>query len=1028
MKQGNFIKRLLRLSFLLCACLCFAVGCATATSLKDQDPYDESGFDAAEQGSTNIYMPLEVDEDMTIDGKLDEDRWQEKNWFTFHDSGVTVGVTTSLSDLGVYVGLSTDDRAIYYNSSRDIYINSSFELYVDRIDSTEKSENTLQIRMDYENIETYFGYMVEGTAYGWKKQYRPLFGEMYVEGELNTGSADGMTAEMFISWEALGYDMDAEDFAAPAGVRIYPAYSKASGEDTTAREAWCINNAGYDDVSQFWKFGKDGFAETDAEDAVIGDSPFVRVKSSGWDRSVENIVRSTQGGERYIFFTDKRSETPGSADCYVFTAKINFKNNIQDAWPRMGVILASDDTNMYSYMLQIWDDTSAKVNGEFFERNFFGSTWKMMDTISIDTGFQAKDGVRMTGVKYGKMLYVFVGGADAEKYGGEFVAFRSFNDIEGAAVPGFVTMGCEVEYSDYEMSVDADLIETVLSRGNVSFLKAESSAGGMLSGYESAYVKGQDSVANIKISANDGYYLKSITVNGENKLAQVKNGTLAVTMDKDEMLVKAQFEKIEGTLYKASGKISLSESMQIANVEIIAQAQFGDGIIILRPYIFMSGSEYRVEMQVPNGTYDYLFFYEGEEVKVSQFIVRDADTEIPELGVNAQTVYGNGKGGSQSVGEWNTVKDPVEIRVSATTGERNQFIFNSQVGNTNQFIYETIVKTDGSHVEGETWPFAGIVLQNTAGGANYRMIVHVRAGAETENSEWAKRNTLICWYVGDTDQRVEEKSPFYEGSRPMDENGTKITIVRDGVNLYVFVNDAFIVNYNVGFTADMKTDVGLSTGGGSIATFTGMRYSEDAEEIAEYIALAEKPVTDVTVPQNGKYLLSEQKAAEFYATGTFEHSIGNAWGTAGYNLLIGSDEYSIFAYFDTAANNDTNFMVIHNSLPWNYRHYWQAGANMPYSGQTAHTFSIAIKGGTLYLELTQKNADGEDVTVRRAVTSDTAPGWGGDGDQNSYYTALFGNGEKQISLGCQDGSAKVKYFSVSFESTVIDAFIENFSN
>ncbi len=1010
------------------AAACMIAGCAAAATAQDQEPYDETGFRSG-GGTTNIFTPLEVDGDMTIDGKLDEARWTGKEWFSFTDSGVTVQVTTSISDKGVYIALKNNDSQIFYNSGRDIWLNSSFEIYIDRFDSMQKTENTLQVRIDSGKIETYFGYPDAGDGYAWKAQYRPVYGEINVDGEVNSGEAKGMSCELFIRWDALGYTISDAGFEAPDSVKLFPAYSKASGADTESREAWCINSEGYNDTAGYWLFGRDGFEQGDKDDAYIGDYLLKRVKTPGWDTSAEKggkgYVKSTRGNNQWIYFTDQNAEHIGEADSYAFTALLSFKNPINDDWPRMGVTLGADDENIMAFLLRMWENKEDSVVGEFFRRTYSGSVWEMLSpSISIEGGFNAMDGVRITGVKYGAALYVFVGDAASEKFGGEFVSLKVFNDMKGNAVPGFFTMGCEVEFSDYEITGNSETIKGIL-KGNVAFMNVEQDPNGTLSGFENVYPKAEDSYASLKISANDGYYLSSLKVNGEEKMSEVEEGSLSVCTNADNINVVPQFTKMTETLYQVSGTIKMSSEIQINLIEIVVQSQYEAGkLIIVRPYIFRSGNSYKVQLQLPDGTYSYVLKYDEKTVSSENFTVNGGNLQLPEIGF--EETYGTGKGGSQSVGNWNTALAPISVCVDTGATLRNNYIFSTENGNSSSFFYEMTIKSDGSLISGNDWPLAGVVLQNTAAGAsNYRMVIQVRSGSLSMGA-WADRAMLITWLEGDSDRRVNAEEPAYTGSRPADRDGVKLTVVRDGTNCYIFVNDRFICNYNVGFTENMLTDIGLSSAG-SIAEFSGMKYSEERSLIDEWIALAAQPETEIILSANETKFPGNLSGAEFYATGTFKHEVGSGWNMAGFNVTVGTDVYRIYPQFD-ANNNDTNLMIIHQNDPWGARNYWKADSVMPYLGSTEYTFSIALKNGVLYAELMQFDTDGNAVTVRWTIEAATEAGWGDHkgSEFDVHYAALFGSTEKKIGLQCQDGTATAKAFKLSFDENEINAFVDGF--
>ena len=52
----------------------------------------------------------ECDADMTIDGKLDEARWEDAHWLYHGEDNVKLAYTTVFSEKGLYIGAKAEDR------------------------------------------------------------------------------------------------------------------------------------------------------------------------------------------------------------------------------------------------------------------------------------------------------------------------------------------------------------------------------------------------------------------------------------------------------------------------------------------------------------------------------------------------------------------------------------------------------------------------------------------------------------------------------------------------------------------------------------------------------------------------------------------------------------------------------------------------------------------------------------------------------------------------------------------------------
>ena len=147
------------------------------------------------------------DDDMKIDGVLDEARWQDSlGAMLYHgDDGITAEYTTAFSEYGVYVAATVYDPAIIWRGRYDLdqYVgsNSGFTFYIHLKDVESTQSNKLM--------------KFETDAFGQRSYSQQHFeANTTVSGEVN-GKTESMTTEMFVSWRALGLSglekIDADD-------------------------------------------------------------------------------------------------------------------------------------------------------------------------------------------------------------------------------------------------------------------------------------------------------------------------------------------------------------------------------------------------------------------------------------------------------------------------------------------------------------------------------------------------------------------------------------------------------------------------------------------------------------------------------------------------------------------------------------------------------------------------------------------------------------------------------------------------
>lgn len=117
-----------------------------------------SSVDTGKQYEYN-YNPIfrdECDEDMKIDGVLDEERWQGKNVFSHVTRGIEIRTTATLTDKGAYIAAVAYDPSITWYGRLDMRNNSCFQIYV-ALDDAEKAKpfDALRFDVDSKNIRSY---------------------------------------------------------------------------------------------------------------------------------------------------------------------------------------------------------------------------------------------------------------------------------------------------------------------------------------------------------------------------------------------------------------------------------------------------------------------------------------------------------------------------------------------------------------------------------------------------------------------------------------------------------------------------------------------------------------------------------------------------------------------------------------------------------------------------------------------------------------------------------------------------------
>ena len=776
---------------------------------------------------------LETDAGYTIDGKLDETAWNDSLPLTYgYDDGVEVSVKTLFGEKGVYIGVHVDDYKIYGNDARDKFYNSSIELYMDRT-GAERSARTMEY---FHDVIGQTQRLVAATE-GWLQVHKPIFGSVKVDGEINSGAAEGATWEVFVRWDAFGYDYLADDFEIPASIGIMPAYNRSEGPSASdKREQWCAASGWNGRPDTFYTFGANGYLGADAENARIGDANFGRVKSIGWTIAGEGdaeTATAASNAPQVVFFRNF------SAEDYVVTANVELDRNGGEA----GLLIAGTHNVLHTFLTGA-DDTAAQ--GRFVENNMYREgDWFYGDPIALQgADFSTKTSYRITAVKKGNILYVFTGDLQTEKFGGALVGVSEISETS-AATPGFFANHCKATFSDYAVSTDAEKINALIQNG-AGRLLIENQTGGSISGGKNVYMYGENVV--LEVTVNNGYKLTSLLVNDVNYKDNPAfvNGVLTVPMNSDMLTVKPVFERIESDAQKglATGRIVLDKDLFMRDLSILIVSD--DNSIIYRPRPTerveytqdeidgalkeeaKNCNRYAYSSDLLYGNYRLFVRYNGANKLEQTFTVNDETATLNEAKIRFPF-------GASAVNapQWNTwYYDSVSgnFTPGATNVTPGTVYLKNQSGT--RYVFETSVNLNQA-VGG--YPKAGIVL---AGVQTNVLFVTV------ESNQGNNYGYQIYDVTSSRNWFDVESGACKQGEN----NIVKFKVVRDGASLYLWINDEFVGRYTRTW---LKSDNASSAGLADILSESAYRdwtYSEDSDTIK---AAIESAFHTVTVTKNG---------------------------------------------------------------------------------------------------------------------------------------------------------------------------------
>lgn len=496
------------------------------------------------------------DDDMKIDGVLDEARWQDSlGAMLYHgDDGITAEYTTAFSEYGVYVAATVYDPAIIWRGRYDLdqYVgsNSGFTFYIHLKDVESTQSNKLM--------------KFETDAFGQRSYSQQHFeANTTVSGEVN-GKTESMTTEMFVSWRALGLSglekIDADDI--PEYVAIEPLY-----RHITLSGGNYIRSMVYptftepDFLSYYPKFGKSGYLAADKDDSAIESGKRLGAamaghrlaKTGNWnmDNYLDEglVISGGKGLSEVLFFKDVYAEN-FYAETYIDVSATNGK---------VGLTAQTSFNKFRAVYLNAGslkgDSPAYNVNSlTYHPDRKYHETYGTRDKY---TAYDSTEPVHFEMIKRGDSIFAFVNGtlmyADSQSwYGGEYAPGLYATEADAAFVNSYATALTATE-------ADEKLAERNASRVTLDYNRR---SGGTVTTDKLAL--GTKDNLSLGVEAPVGYVVSSFSINGEDKTEDY------VVSARDGKYVPSYLADADGTnplISKTGNTVAAVEFTAVTDIE-----------------------------------------------------------------------------------------------------------------------------------------------------------------------------------------------------------------------------------------------------------------------------------------------------------------------------------------------------------------------------------------------------------------------------------------------------------------------------
>ncbi|MBQ8803324.1 MAG: hypothetical protein IJZ53_06810, partial [Tyzzerella sp.] len=255
-----------------------------------------------------------------IDGKLDEDIYNELRWWTeSYSEGdmqepVNVRSTAYLGEKGVYFIFDVDDDNVNVDMKRASYNNSSITVYAAEEGTHNLEDNVWEIDIlptDYINAKRYLGGYYYGTVKAKGYENQPFVRTTTKGGDVNTPECKGYIMESYFPYGFLF-----EDGEKPENLNLNFALQRSYSLESDARDVYynfgqhIMSNWSWGDPGTWWTFHEKGL---DSVDLIFdaGDGGKLEHRNNYIARyQTEKIVIQPEDGYR---ISNLILETEGSA-------------------------------------------------------------------------------------------------------------------------------------------------------------------------------------------------------------------------------------------------------------------------------------------------------------------------------------------------------------------------------------------------------------------------------------------------------------------------------------------------------------------------------------------------------------------------------------------------------------------------------------------------------------------------------------------------------------------------------------------
>lgn len=769
----------------------------------------DSSTSESPKGNYDYIHGENPNEGIEIDGYNNEEIWENKNYFTNHDveNNISYYVTTHFTDKGLYIYAFTNDTNIIYMERNSYNYNSHFYFVIAANPNAYALSNTglcRALKLDSSNytMPTNFLYI----------------GKTVVNGEVNSGETNGMSCEVFVSWDELNTSKVDE-------IKLFSAYRMVDREGQSGTYLTCAFGATY--VGTYQRYNTNGFIDTNEDAGILGTSGYGTSKSGGIE-SVSEGMQVVARGDNTAFFDIYSSKFVVNT-----TIKVKDKAYASGSTARAGLYIQLPSGYYRALQFDLKNSNIDENNNVSINRLFATSNYPDSNHIRTKTVHEGVEGsydeLKLTIIKDEAYLYYIVNG--------ELVNTENLIWLKGKVKVGVYSQNANVLFTDYS-SIDCDKDQTSLENEIVKYgykIKTVTNA----SDYkfivdESKFVVAKGESFNFNLLASSGKKIDKVYDNGidvtEKLLRNYSDGVYSLTGISGNINLSATTIDLENYV-TLKGNVTNSEGKAQSGAEVRIESDEA-----FNSYYAKTSKNGNFEVNLKsNTTYKVTIIQNGYRETSYTTVVKDTNLEesykVQQYLVGGNTVDPNNTLASyySNPAAWDMTRESnsyITLDLQDRTSGGN--VYFTDVFAENVVINVTITNiTDRNIGTYEKDPGAGIVVANITDGDRRSSIYNLYQAGYRVRLKGSYASDSLFYNKGAAKTNLATSS-----------DSIKLTLMRIGTLYYMFIDDTLVYSVDnpyiqgpaaYGFTFDSSSTLALAFEDYSIVT--GDAAVEQAQQV-----------------------------------------------------------------------------------------------------------------------------------------------------------------------------------------------------